>query len=82
MVANLKDMPRHDYTLEEYFALERASDARYEYWNGEIVCMSGGTDRHYIISDNLHAKRSRLLEGKGCRAFSGGVPIKTPSLPP
>jgi Uma2 family endonuclease len=24
----------------------------------------------------------RLLEGRNCRAFSGGAPIQTPSLPP
>lgn len=82
MVANLKDVPRHYYTLEEYFALEQASEARYEYWDGEILCMSGGTDRHYIISDNLHVKLSGLLEGGNCRAFSGGAPIHTPSMPP
>jgi len=82
MVANLKDVPRHYYTLEEYFALERASEARYEYWDGEILCMSGGTDRHYIISENLRTKLAEILRGRDCRAFSGGVPIHTPSLPP
>jgi hypothetical protein len=29
--------PRHFYSLDEYFALEQASDARFEYWNGDIV---------------------------------------------
>lgn len=82
MVANLKDPPRHRYTLEEYFALERVGEARYEYWDGEIVCMSGGSRRHYLISDDLHAGLSALLKGRGCRAFTGGMPVKTPSLPP
>ena len=82
MAANLKDVPRHHYTLEEYFALEKASDARFEYWDGDIVCMSGGSERHYTISDNLHIKLAGLLVGRECRAFSGGVPIYTPSLPP
>jgi Uma2 family endonuclease len=82
MVAHLKDVPRHYYTLEEYFALEQASEARFEYWDGEILCMSGGTDRHYIISENLHVKLARLLEGRNCRPFSGTVPIHTSSFPP
>ena len=82
MAANLKNVPRHHYTLEEYFALERASEARYEYWDGEIVCMSGGSLWHSIISDNLHALLSGLLRGQDYRAFSGGMPIKTPALPP
>jgi Uma2 family endonuclease len=82
MVAHFKEPPRHHYTLEEYFALEHASEARFEYWDGEIICMSGGTERHYTISDGLHIKLARLLEGRDCRAFSGSVPIYTPSLPP
>ena len=31
------------FTLEEYYALEKHSDRRWEYWDGEIVCMSGET---------------------------------------
>ena len=82
MAAYPKDFPRHHYTLEEYFALEQVGEARYEYWDGDILCMSGGTERHYLISDNLFLKLSKLLEGQNCRAFSGGMPIQTPSLPP
>jgi len=82
MAANLQNPPRHHYTLEEYYALERASEARFEYWDGEIVCRSGGSLRHYLISDTLHARLSNLLRGRQRRAFSGSVPIKTPSSPP
>ena len=46
MAANPSDAPRHFYSLEEYFALENAGDARYEYWDGEIVCMSGSSLAH------------------------------------
>jgi len=82
MVADLKDLPHHHYTLEEYFALEQASEKRFEYWDGDIVCMSGGTRQHYLISENLHTRLMEMLRGGKCRALSGGVPIKTPSLPP
>lgn len=82
MAANLQNLPRPRYTLAEYFALEQASEARYEYWDGEIVCMSGGSQRHYRISDNLYLTLSSLLKGQDCQAFSGGAPIRTPSLPP
>jgi Uma2 family endonuclease len=81
MAANVKNQT-HYYTLEEYFALEQASEARFEYWDGEIVCMSGGTARHYLISENLRTKLAEALSRRECRAFSGGVPIHTPSLPP
>ena len=82
MAAHLKDFPRHHYTLEEYFALERVGEARYEYWDGDILCMSGGTKRHYTISENLRTLLPQLLRGRNCLTYSGGVPIQTPSLPP
>jgi Uma2 family endonuclease len=82
MVANPKDPPRHFYSLEEYFALEHAGDARYEYWNGDIVCMSGGSRAHSRISRNAVYRMSQRLEGGPCVAFTADLPVKTPSLLP
>jgi len=69
MVANPKDIPRPYYSLDEYFALEHASDARYEYWDGEIVCMSGGLEAHYRISFSVPFHLRRKLAGGPCQAF-------------
>lgn len=80
MVANLK--PRHYYTLEEYFALEKAGEARYEYWDGEILCMSGGTPKHYILSGNVYYEIREQLKGKPCQPYTGETAIKMPKLPP
>ena len=82
MPASLKNLPRNYYRLEEYFALEKASDARYEYWDGDLVCMSGGTPKHYILSGNIHFQFSQQLAGKKYQAYTEGIPIKTPKLPP
>jgi len=82
MAANLKEPPRHFYTLEEYFALEWVGEARYEYWDGEIVCLSGGTRQHATISGNVYLIIGQQLKGKNCRAFTADLPIKTPLLPP
>ena len=82
MAAQHKDFPHHYFTLEEYFALERVSEARFEYWDGDILCVSGGSVRHYTVSHNFILKLSNLMEGRDGRAFSGIAPIRTPSLPP
>jgi Uma2 family endonuclease len=82
MAANPSDSPRHFYTLDEYFALERAGDARYEYWNGDIVCMSGGSLAHCRIASNVHLSLGRKLAGGPCVAFTEGLPVKTPTLFP
>ena len=82
MATNPRDVPQHYYSLEEYFALEQASDARFEYWDGEIVCMSGGSRQHGIIAGNVFYRLRQRLEGGPCTAFTADTAILTPALPP
>jgi Uma2 family endonuclease len=82
MATNPRDVPRHYYSLAEYFALEQASDARFEYWDGEIVCMSGGSRRHGMIAGNIFYRLRQRLEGGSCMAFTADAAIWTPTLPP
>jgi Uma2 family endonuclease len=82
MATNPKDMPRHYYSLDEYFALEQASDARFEYWDGDIVCMSGGSRAHGTISSNVHFALATGVRGGRCRTFTGDMAVWTPTLPP
>lgn len=82
MVTNRKDLPRHYYSLDEYFALEQTGDARYEYWDGEILCMSGGTREHSLISGNIFFRLRLALEGRECTFFTSDQAVKTPTLPP
>lgn len=82
MATNLKDVTQHYYSLEEYFALEDASDARFEYWDGELFCMSGGSRAHGTISSNVHFALAQGLRGGECRAFTGDIAVYTPTLPP
>jgi Uma2 family endonuclease len=82
MAADPKDSPRHYYTLEEYFALERTGDARYEYWDGEIVSMSGGSKQHGRIAGNVYFGLRQRLAGRACEVFNSEIPVKTPPLPP
>jgi len=70
------------FTLEEYLALERSSDARYEYLNGQIFLMSGGSHHHNWIISNIHTHVAVQLEGRECEVFSVNQPIKVPAAPP
>ena len=78
MARNLRQEPHH-FTIEEYLALEKASDRRYEYWDGEIVCMSGGTLAHAQISRNAFRTFDRKLEGRPCEAFTADMAVRTPA---
>jgi Uma2 family endonuclease len=41
------------FTVDEYFALERASDVKHEYIDGEIIDMPGATPAHGLIDHQL-----------------------------
>jgi Uma2 family endonuclease len=82
MATNRKEFPQHYYSLDEYFALEQASETRYEYWDGEIVCMSGGSWEHSLISGNVFFRLRLNMRSGRCRAFTSDLPVKTPTLPP
>src|SRR2546421_7945050 len=70
------------YTLEEYFELERKSEERFEYWGGEIFCMSGVSPEHAQLEVNLISRLNSRLAGKGYRVFPANIRIKVPSAPP
>lgn len=70
------------YTLEEYFQLIKTSEEKYEYWNGQIFLMSGGSQNHTLIADNILTSLKFQLQNRPCRAMSGEVAIKVPLAPP
>ena len=49
----MSSQPGHKYTLEEFFALELASEEKYEFWNGDVLCMSGVSLAHNQIARNI-----------------------------
>lgn len=74
--------PKRKYTLEEYFDLERSTNERFEYWNGDIYSMSGVSDEHDQIESNTHLALRLALREPECRVFTANMRIKVPSLPP
>lgn len=70
------------YTLKEYLALERESDERLEFWNGEIFAMSGGTLGHERVMRNAYDSLRANLEASTCEVFASNMQIKVPSAPP
>jgi Uma2 family endonuclease len=70
------------YTLDEYLALERASDARLEFWDGEVFAMSGGTLGHERVMGNVFDLLRNQLRGSECTVFGSNMQIKFPTAPP
>ncbi len=78
----MSSQPSRRYTLEEYFELERKSEERYEYFNGEVFCMSGVSSNHAQIEINLATSLNSQLRERGCRVYPANMRVKAPALPP
>src|SRR5579864_8964746 len=66
-------------TIEEYLELDRNSyDTRYEYINGRIIMMAGGSPQHSLITANITGILSQLLRESSCCTFNSDVKIKLP----
>jgi len=65
------------YTEDEYFEFERRSLGRWEYVNGEIRAMSGGTANHSMIASNIIRVLGNALVPRGCRVFGLDIKVHT-----
>ena len=65
-------------TLEEYRAIAETSEERYEYCNGEIIIMSGGTATHSEISSNLLIYLGFLLRDTDFRLYNSDLRLWLP----
>jgi Uma2 family endonuclease len=69
-------------TIEEYFAWELNQDIRYEYINGEVFAMTGGTIPHNDLALNLYRNLYPHLRPRGCRVNVSDVKVQvTPKSP-
>ena len=55
-------------TVEEYLALERASEERSEFLDGQIYLMTGKGLGHGTICTNVSGQSYNQLRGKPCQA--------------
>ena len=64
-------------SVEDYLILNKSSkDARYEYLDGEIRMLAGGSPDRSIIIANLTATIKGPLKGGQCRVYNSDVQLK------
>lgn len=56
-------------TAAEYFVWAETQLERFDFYNGEVFAMSGGTDAHNTITGNVFSALKTHLAGTPCRAF-------------
>jgi Uma2 family endonuclease len=74
MIASPQNIPR--MAAEEYLAWEPQQELRYEYVDGEILAMTGGTIPHTKIYLNLYRALYEHLRQTGCEVYVSDVKVQ------
>lgn len=72
------DYNKKRYTEEEYLEMERASDVKHEYYQGEIFAMAGAGTSHNVIFSNVFVRAGIQLLNKPCRPYGSDMRINIP----
>ncbi len=75
-------LKKHVYSLEEYAELEKASEERLEYFEGDIWSMAGASPTHEQLVVNVSAELRNNLRGRGCRVFGSNLRVDVPVYKP
>lgn len=76
--------PRRLHTIEEYLDIERRSQEKYEFRDGEVVnlselvSMAGGAPKHSLIACNLIRELGNLVKGRPCRVYGNDLRVRIP----
>jgi Uma2 family endonuclease len=69
--------PKPELTFEDWLQDERAAlDERYEYVDGEIFAMSGGSAEHHAIISNINRELSAQSKGRPCHVYGQGMRLQ------
>src|SRR3954463_13647491 len=71
--------PHQRLSIQEYLALERASEMRHEYLDGEMFAMAHPTRRHSLIAGNLFGQIWTQFRGRFCEVHKETMRVRTPS---
>ena len=74
-MALAKQKPKF-YSAKEYLSLERESEFRHEFINGEIYEMAGANKRHNLISKNLIYLIEAQIRERECSVYGSDMRIK------
>lgn len=75
-------LPKQKYSLHEYFEIEKNSEEKFEYWDGNVWNMAGASPEHERIVVNIGGHLRELLRGKGGSVFGSNLKVKVPVHPP
>jgi Uma2 family endonuclease len=69
------------YTEDQYLAIERESEERHEYLDGQIYAMAGESPQHGDICTNLTGELRNQLKGTPCRLWTKDTKVRSGPMP-
>jgi Uma2 family endonuclease len=76
----MQSNPVQKMTLEEYLEFDYNSEGRFEYVNGDVIEMSGGSPEHALLSSQFGRVLGNKIAPKGCLVYSSDIKIKVPVI--
>jgi Uma2 family endonuclease len=73
----LQPKSRFAYTIDQYLVIERSSEERHYYLDGEIYAMAGESSAHGDISVNVVISLGNQLRGTPCRARTKDTKVRS-----
>ncbi len=67
---------KRSYSFDEYLQLEEQEQTRYEYYDGKVFAMAGGSLNHNSIALNISRRLLDALEETNCRVFQENVKLE------
>lgn len=61
---------------EAYLAIERETDRRHEWFNGQVWAMAGGTSAHSELSAQMIMALGEITRPRGCRVHTSDMKIR------
>lgn len=68
--------PALKLSAEQYLAMDRASEQRHEYLNGEVFAMGGATFRHNQLVSRLLVALDSRIRGQGCQTTANDLRVQ------
>jgi Uma2 family endonuclease len=76
----MQSNPVPKMTLEEYLEFDYNSEGRFEYVNGDVIEMSGGSPEHSRLAHRVGRLLGNAIELKGCTVYQSDAKIKVPVI--
>lgn len=68
--------PHHIWTEQEYLRFERTSEAKHEYFRGQVYAMAGASNAHVLIATNISTSLNIQLRNRDCFVYQSDMRVK------